>query len=660
MRPNPFKTTAVLSGALLLSFTSGFSALAREANLVPNGSFEELSGAEILYWPNNLSLENRTEERARSGDASLLLNETGRSIYSNVQGMPDLEGGETYTIRFWVDAREVTGAPNRFVSLRFVDLTNNEIHTVGFENAWSYPRRTSDWILIEKTLTIPENFVSGRLDLIWEMEEGDSAFVDDISMSRVGTYGKAEEMLVLADTEEVAADGRGLAFIEARIADGAGNPVLDAEGEVEFSISGPSRIVGPSTSKVVDGKAFVHLKGAGPVGSLSTVTATHPDFKGSVVIRTIRPSRAPTEEQFAYGMFEDGNLVFNGWSFEEVLEEIRDASEMINWVMLTNGGTDRTTGLFDIAEEYDINLFVYPTRDVFHNFFAVDSIDHTVEDAIEAARPVVEDWGDKKMNRGYYTIDEPTWDRMGQTAALNKAFHRLDPDLPAAPVLSNGARTPHMFDGVQPDILVITAYPVRGNTTVGSWVPGFAEHIREQARTLPAGYPLWTILQTHGSANPGNTGAAARTPEPVEVRAMHWLSLGEGTKGIFWFIFKTQQWWTGIEDNQPVFDEIANLADRMENYAGILPKLTKVEDRFEVEGEGPDPYVSTLTDAKGSYYVILQNGDCLNEQDLTVTSKRTGNRGGLRNLETGEEIRLGESVTLRPGDGAIYQYDWRI
>jgi hypothetical protein len=223
-------------------------------------------------------------------------------------------------------------------------------------------------------------------------------------------------------------------------------------------------------------------------------------------------------------------------------------------------------------------------------------------------------------------------------------------------VLNNGDRIPHMFDASEADVLLTDPYPVRGSTTVGSWTEQFVEDLRAHSRTLPPGYPYWTILQTHGSKNPGNTGASVRTPEPSEVKAQFWIAIGEGSDCITWFIFKTQQFWIGVEDNPPVFDATVELAERLKSFGDLLPGLEKIEDRFEVTSTGPRPYVSTLFSPKEGNIVILQNGDCLESQEVTVHSERIGNRGRLVSLENGQSYRLGQPIPLAPGDGSIFRY----
>ena len=630
------------------------------ANLVKNGSFETVRDGEISHWENNLDADHQDLSRARSGEASLRIGGKGEAVYCNVNPAPQLEPDTEYTLRYWVDAREVAGAHDSYVRFRLVDLDNSRIDAFGHENAWSHARRTREWILIEHHFRTADDFGNARLDLMWDLKSGDTAWVDDVALVRRGEHASASELLLLTKVEELASDGRGISVVECRVADRYGNPVADAEGTVRLGLEGAGQILNGGTQQVMEGSAFFHLQGGGATGDSAAVTAEFEGMQGGPVrLRMIEPSRAETPEHFRYGFFEDGNMVWETHAYRAMLETIRAASDHFNIMILTNGGTDRTTPLFSISDEMGFDLFMYPPRDIFYTWFDNPDIEHSLEKAMEIAGPVVEAWKDQPRNLGYYTIDEPTWDKLPTTATITEAFRRLDPEKPVAAVSANGDRVPHMFDMTRPDILLIDPYPVRGNTTVGSWTATFAEDIRSQSRTLPAGYPLWTILQCHGSENPAFSGAAVRTPEAEEVRAQFWIALGEGSRCITWFIFKTQQFWTGVEDNPAVFEETSDLAERLENIKAILPRLWKIEDRFQVESTGPRPYVSTLFDKKRGNFVVIQNGDCENRQRLRVRSVRAGNRGILTDLETGKEYRLGEAIELRPGDGKLFKYDFQ-
>ena len=93
-----------------------------------------------------------------------------------------------------------------------------------------------------------------------------------------------------------------------------------------------------------------------------------------------------------------------------------------------------------------------------------------------------------------------------------------------------------IYERTDPDILLIDVYPFRNDNPKGDFIMNnyffdldFVDYIRaytdlkwELGRTDD---PFWIILQTHGdtSASP-----VRREPYVEELRAMNWMSLGEG------------------------------------------------------------------------------------------------------------------------------------
>jgi hypothetical protein len=179
----------------------------------------------------------------------------------------------------------------------------------------------------------------------------------------------------------------------------------------------------------------------------------------------------------------------------------------------------------------------------------------------------------------------------------------------------------------------------------------FAGYTRLVAKTKPAATPLWMILQTHSFGTGG--ALSLRAPSAAEVRMQHWLAIGEGATGIFWFIYSSQQGWLGLVDNPPLYQEVAALAQRVKPLRSLLLSLHKGEDRFTIAG-GTNPYISTLTSSDGKQsYAVAVNRDCQAPQKLTINSPLL--KGRLRDLESGQIYAQGQPIMLQPGDGRIFE-----
>ena len=111
-----------------------------------------------------------------------------------------------------------------------------------------------------------------------------------------------------------------------------------------------------------------------------------------------------------------------------------------------------------------------------------------------------------------------------------------------------------------------------------------------QRGTKPSAVPLWLVLQTHRKAW-GPVATTLREPSVEEVRLQNWIALGEGARGIWWFIYSSQQGWVGLRDQPVLYAEVGDLAQR----TTALPRLSKQVDQIFA---GPD-YASTMTDSNG-------------------------------------------------------------
>ena len=373
---------------------------------------------------------------------------------------------------------------------------------------------------------------------------------------------------------------------------------------------------------------------------------------------------SPTAPDFTYGIFEDANHVGGPTHFAAMVADLK--KRQFDSVLFTNNFTYRDAPLLSIADDLGFRVVFSHHAELNHALWPADAPD-TIEHARQIIFPLVDHVRHHRSLMGYNVMDDAP-DRLASKVALAvQAFRERDPHRPAAPTLVE--RHDEVALAARPDILLTYVYPAltvsppcdftrrEGRVTV-DWLVNRLRHV---ASLGEGEVPVWVVLQTHGGsrdvdpASPDDT--ALREPTREEVRLQHWLAVGEGVKGVFWFTYSTQQFWTGLRDNPPLLTEVSDLARRTIPLRPVLGDLRKVPDRARAlaEAELPvpyQPYASTLIDKLGTIYVVVVNRSC-DRQHLRLSVPDT--EGWLRNVETGAWHALGAVLPFDGGDGRLFE-----
>jgi hypothetical protein len=363
------------------------------------------------------------------------------------------------------------------------------------------------------------------------------------------------------------------------------------------------------------------------------------------------------DARFPLGVFEDGHML-NGDSagFQTMIRNLQ--AHHLDAVMFTNNVIDRDAPLLDVSDELGMPVFMLPAGDLNESWWP-DEIPANIEMARTVARPAVRQFGSHPSFKGYIVKDEPRLDQREKVALLTQAYQELDPARPVTPILIGIDRVGPIFATAQPDVMLIDVYPLGHDnapcdftlTGFGYSTLDFVNYIRLVTKAKPADTPLWMILQTHSF---GDDGAfALRAPTTTEVRLQHWLAIGEGATGIFWFVYSSQQGWIGLADNPDLFAEVATLAQRIDPLREVLLGIRKGPDQFTVSGGG-QPYVSTLVSLDGAlFYAVVVNRDCVSPHKLSISSETLSGR--LKDRESGQVYDLNTPISFRPGDGKLFE-----
>jgi hypothetical protein len=357
---------------------------------------------------------------------------------------------------------------------------------------------------------------------------------------------------------------------------------------------------------------------------------------------------------FRFGMFEDFNFSPDPTRVKAIVQDLRRRG--FDSIMWTNGSVDRQNAALDVSDRLGIDMMLGPATELNMRWWWDTSAPETIEEARDRLYPLIDQLRTHSSLRGYSIVDEPSRSLSRKVVLAVQAFRERDPYRPSFPVLIGLDRVGPIFDAAGPGALVIDVYPVAvanppcdfSMTGFGYQGLDFISYVREATKKKPPEVPLWMILQTHGLP-----GAGLREPSVEEVRKQFWLAVGEGAQGVFWFIYSSQQGWTGLEDNPGLYAEVTTLARRVDVLRTWLAGTWKVPDRF-VATNGA--YASTLTGRDGSRtYVVVANPDC-GPRDTSIRSQ-TGDVGALRDVESGRVYGPGETVTLQGGDGRLFRLE---
>ncbi|HHV44386.1 MAG TPA: hypothetical protein GXX57_06940 [Firmicutes bacterium] len=126
---------------------------------------------------------------------------------------------------------------------------------------------------------------------------------------------------------------------------------------------------------------------------------------------------------------------------------------------------------------------------------------------------------------GWYLADEPQHYGITPDAALrlNERFRQDDPSHPVVIVHS----VPNLYRAYAPacDVMMVDIYPIGYQP-----ICVIAEGIKEARTVVKDEKPVWAVIQMHQNIYVPRRGPTAR-----EVRAMTYLALCSGAKGIFFF-----------------------------------------------------------------------------------------------------------------------------
>jgi hypothetical protein len=142
--------------------------------LLQNPSFETLaSGFPVGWQPRSTAFADPAVSHTGSTSLRVEGPASGTATTYTFQSAT-LTPGASYTLSIWAKTQSVTGPG---VSVRYAQTSPAVV-------IWQTSRLTgtADWTLLTVSFTAPATTAGGRVDVLWDFNAGDRAWLDDIQL----------------------------------------------------------------------------------------------------------------------------------------------------------------------------------------------------------------------------------------------------------------------------------------------------------------------------------------------------------------------------------------------------------------------------------------------------------------------------------------------
>lgn len=268
--------------------------------------------------------------------------------------------------------------------------------------------------------------------------------------------------------------------------------------------------------------------------------------------------------------------VTNYSEFEEIFKEIKSAG--FNSVQSYKWGHNYLRSYIRTAEKVGLKTLVYPGFEIKE---AKDKIN------IDDVKNTLKDFKSSSTILAWYLRDEPDPHNISPQKLKKEIelIHEIDPIHPTSMVISN----PKSFDNYAEasDILICNPYPVpkRPVTIV-------AQYVNLARNAVNNKKPVWAVLQAFGYQNEKYRGWGwEREPTFEEMKAMTYLAVTQGVRGIFYYAYGCPNCQYYIKYSSRHWEGLKNIVKELK---AIYPLLVSNEVKDVVS------VVSDLVDGKAS------------------------------------------------------------
>lgn len=352
---------------------------------------------------------------------------------------------------------------------------------------------------------------------------------------------------------------------------------------------------------------------------------------------------APLGMSFPFGVFEDLN-VQNPTTFATMLTDI--ATFGMDSVMLTNGNVVDGEALAAVADARAVPITVGPVAEL-------------NADNGASLGPLIRKFRRHRSIAAYAPLrDEPPASDASVIAGWVTAITAIDTRRPASVVLAGTDRVQPIYDAALPGWQLIDAYPCQAGFSEMdfSHIFGYAAldletYTRLVTQSKAPTTPLIMVLQTHGSVAFG-----LRVPTPREVRRQFWEAVALGANGIYWFIYKTQQDWQGLDLATTLRAELLSIAtnDLTAGIRAALARTVRCLDEWSASNGATCRTISNV-DASGHALGNARYPVVFNRTTSPITTTLTALAGPARSTTRMKDGVVTGTATIQPGNGVIFQ-----
>lgn len=226
----------------------------------------------------------------------------------------------------------------------------------------------------------------------------------------------------------------------------------------------------------------------------------------------------------------------------------------------------------------------------------------TEQEVYAAVRRVVDKIGKYESLLRYQIRDEPDDSVLPNWILVQRILAALDPKRPAFSCFCSFGALARVSAQTTLSEAVFDIYPHWQSVpppTLGGFL-GALDNFRDASR----GNTMWVVLQAFAVTHAPNSW---RYPTAEELRAVTYLSLAAGVKGVFYFLYSHMP---GYLDGmvaadgtpQPIYAHVTKLADELKRLAPLLLSLTPAQAPATVEGQAR---VGSFTSAEGARVLIV-------------------------------------------------------
>jgi len=270
----------------------------------------------------------------------------------------------------------------------------------------------------------------------------------------------------------------------------------------------------------------------------------------------------------------------------------------------------------------------------------------------KTVKRVVDKIGNYSSLLRYQVRDEPPPEQVQNWLVVRNALEEIDPSRPAFSCFCNPDSLKAATDAAKFSETCFDIYPHYAKVpaqTMGNFIEllyKFKRASRDNA--------MWAVLQSFAKPE------AWRYPSHEELRAVTYLSIAAGAKGIFYFLYQTMPKHSEVLDGlinvdgspRPLYSTAETLARELGKLAPLLMSLKPAEQTAEISGPAR---AGSFKDPNGNPVLIVASARP--GEGVTVTvSVTTLETGSWKDALTGEvfSAKNGElAIPLAPGAGRV-------